>query len=166
MTHEDVWTAALTRHTIADTGAGMAPELLPRVFDLFVQSEQTLDRAQGGLGIGLAIVKLLMGMHDGDVSARSAGLGLGSAFELRLPLIAQPASAAVTTEPSMAASETAARQSRTERLAPGCSDWLQPCGGLPTQSNWQSSSVRLPAVRWTEMRAQVTCSLRCLFEVT
>lgn len=83
---------------ISDNGAGMPPELLPRVFDLFVQSEQTLDRAQGGLGIGLAIVKRLINMHDGDVSAQSAGLGLGSTFEIRLPRIARPESAAVRSE--------------------------------------------------------------------
>jgi PAS domain S-box-containing protein len=82
--------------TVSDTGIGMRSELLPRVFDLFVQSDRTLDRAQGGLGIGLAIVKRLIEMHGGTVSARSAGLGLGSTFEIRLPLItaAVPASTA------------------------------------------------------------------------
>ena len=75
---------------ITDTGAGIAPELLPRVFDLFVQSERTLDRAQGGLGIGLAVVRRLVEMHDGEVCARSAGVGLGSTFEIRLPRIARP----------------------------------------------------------------------------
>ncbi len=79
---------------ISDNGTGIAPELLLRVFDLFVQSERTLDRAQGGLGIGLAVVKRLVEMHDGDVFARSAGLGLGSTFEIRLPRIARPVAAA------------------------------------------------------------------------
>ena len=78
---------------ISDTGAGISAELLPRVFDLFVQSERTLDRAQGGLGIGLAIVKGLIEMHEGEVSARSAGLGQGSTFVIRLPGIAPPRSA-------------------------------------------------------------------------
>jgi PAS domain S-box-containing protein len=59
---------------VSDTGIGIAPELLPRVFDLFVQSERTLDRAQGGLGIGLALVARLVQMHEGRVCARSAGL--------------------------------------------------------------------------------------------
>jgi signal transduction histidine kinase/CheY-like chemotaxis protein len=75
---------------VTDNGAGIAPELLPRIFDLFVQSERTLDRAEGGLGIGLSVVKRLMEMHDGEVAARSPGLGLGSVFELRLPRIAPP----------------------------------------------------------------------------
>ena len=79
---------------VADNGAGIAPELLSRVFDLFVQSERTLDRAQGGLGIGLAVVKRLIEMHGGEINVRSAGLGHGSTFEIRLPPIARPAKAA------------------------------------------------------------------------
>lgn len=75
---------------ITDTGAGIATELLPRIFDLFVQSTHTLDRAQGGLGIGLAVVKRLIDMHAGEVSVRSAGLGQGSTFEIRLPRCARP----------------------------------------------------------------------------
>jgi signal transduction histidine kinase/CheY-like chemotaxis protein len=76
---------------ISDTGAGISPDLLPRVFDLFVQSDRTLDRAQGGLGVGLAVVKRLVEMHKGEVTARSDGLGRGSTFEIRLPRIARPA---------------------------------------------------------------------------
>jgi len=75
---------------ISDTGAGISAELLPRVFDLFVQGDRTLDRAQGGLGIGLAIVKRLVEMHGGTVAARSEGLGCGSTFEIRLPCVARP----------------------------------------------------------------------------
>jgi len=70
---------------ISDSGVGIAPELLPRVFERFVQSERTLDRAQGGLGLGLAIVQRLIAMHGGRVSASSAGPGRGSSFVLRLP---------------------------------------------------------------------------------
>ncbi|MEO7436952.1 MAG: PAS domain-containing sensor histidine kinase, partial [Candidatus Binatia bacterium] len=82
--------------TISDDGAGIAPMLLPHLFDLFVQSDRTLDRAQGGLGIGLAVVKRLVEMHGGRVSATSAGIGRGATFEIRLPLVdpAEPASAA------------------------------------------------------------------------
>lgn len=72
---------------IADTGSGIAPEMLPQIFELFVQSQVTLDRSQGGLGIGLAIVKRLIAMHGGSVSAFSMGEGHGSTFEIRLPLI-------------------------------------------------------------------------------
>lgn len=75
---------------ISDTGAGIAADLLPRIFDLFVQSDQTLDRAQGGLGIGLSIVRGLVEMHQGEVRAQSAGLGQGSTFSIRLPRIEAP----------------------------------------------------------------------------
>jgi PAS domain S-box-containing protein len=75
---------------ITDNGAGIAPELLPHVFDLFVQSDRTLDRAQGGLGIGLSVAKRLVEMHGGQILARSAGLGRGAAFEIRLPLVNHP----------------------------------------------------------------------------
>jgi PAS domain S-box-containing protein len=71
---------------VTDTGAGIAPDLLPSVFDLFVQADRTLDRSQGGLGIGLSVVKRLVEMHGGEVGAWSAGVGQGSTFEIRLPL--------------------------------------------------------------------------------
>jgi len=73
--------------TVEDTGIGIAPDLLPHVFDLFIQARQTLDRAQGGLGLGLAIVKSLVLLHGGSVTARSDGEGRGSAFTLRLPAV-------------------------------------------------------------------------------
>jgi signal transduction histidine kinase/ActR/RegA family two-component response regulator len=70
---------------ISDNGVGISADLLPRVYELFTQSERTLDRAQGGLGIGLSIVKQLIEMHGGECVARSAGIGQGSTFEIRLP---------------------------------------------------------------------------------
>ncbi len=70
---------------VRDNGAGIAAEFLPAVFDLFSQAESSLDRSQGGLGIGLALVKRLVEMHGGRVSAHSAGLGRGSEFLIRLP---------------------------------------------------------------------------------
>jgi PAS domain S-box-containing protein len=78
---------------VEDNGYGIAPELLPRIFDLFVQGERTLDRAQGGLGIGLTLVRRLVALHGGTVSAFSEGPGRGSVFTVRLPKIACPASA-------------------------------------------------------------------------
>jgi signal transduction histidine kinase/DNA-binding response OmpR family regulator len=75
---------------VSDTGVGISPELLSRIFDLFVQSDRTLDRSQGGLGIGLAVVKRLVQMHGGEIHVRSAGLGHGSTFEVRLPRIDLP----------------------------------------------------------------------------
>jgi CheY-like chemotaxis protein/anti-sigma regulatory factor (Ser/Thr protein kinase) len=74
---------------VRDTGVGIAPEILPRIFDLFTQAERSLDRAQGGLGIGLALVQRLVEMHGGTVAVSSA-LGLGSEFVVRLPVVLPP----------------------------------------------------------------------------
>jgi CheY-like chemotaxis protein len=74
------------RVTVTDNGVGISSELLPRVFDLFVQGECTLDRSQGGLGIGLSIVRRIVEMHGGSVSVRSPGVNKGATFEIRLPL--------------------------------------------------------------------------------
>jgi len=79
---------------IHDSGSGIPAELLPHVFDLFVQDTRTLDRAEGGLGVGLAVVKRLIEMHGGSVSATSGGVGRGASFTLRLPQIAPPIPAA------------------------------------------------------------------------
>ena len=71
--------------TVADRGEGIPQNMLGHIFEMFAQVDRTLDRAQGGLGIGLALVKRLVEMHGGTVSAKSAGLGTGSTFTLRLP---------------------------------------------------------------------------------
>jgi signal transduction histidine kinase/ActR/RegA family two-component response regulator len=72
---------------ITDNGMGISSDLLPHLFDLFVQGDRSLDRSQGGLGIGLSVVKRLIEMHGGEVFAHSHGPGHGSTFEIRLPLI-------------------------------------------------------------------------------
>ena len=72
--------------SVKDTGIGMSPALLPKIFDIFIQADQSLERTHGGLGIGLTLVKRLVEMHGGSVQARSEGLGLGSEFIVRLPL--------------------------------------------------------------------------------
>lgn len=83
---------------VRDTGVGIPPELLPHVFDLFVQGERTLERGGGGLGIGLTLVRRLADLHGGTVDAASEGVGKGATFTLTLPLIEKP-SAAVATKP-------------------------------------------------------------------
>ena len=75
--------------SVRDTGIGMSSDVLPRIFDLFVQERQALDRSQGGLGIGLTIVRSLIERHGGSVSARSDGPGKGSEFIVRLPAAAR-----------------------------------------------------------------------------
>jgi two-component system, sensor histidine kinase len=94
--------------TVRDTGVGIAPDLLPQVFDVFVQGSSTLDRAQGGLGIGLSLVRRLAELHGGRVRADSGGDGAGSTFTLRLPRIAHglpaapaPPSHALADKPSV-----------------------------------------------------------------
>jgi CheY-like chemotaxis protein len=72
---------------VSDDGIGIAPELLPHLFDRFFQARQGPDRALGGLGLGLALVKSLVEMHGGHVTAESPGLGRGSTFTVRLPLL-------------------------------------------------------------------------------
>ncbi|AKJ29846.1 ATP-binding protein [Caldimonas brevitalea] len=95
--------------SVDDSGAGIAPHLLERVFDLFVQGEQALDRRAGGLGLGLAIVKVLVEMHGGSVSAMSAGAGQGSRFVVRLPTVVElPALA----DPAAAAGDAARASGR------------------------------------------------------
>jgi PAS domain S-box-containing protein len=71
--------------TICDTGIGISPELLPHVFELFTQGERSADRSQGGLGLGLALVKSLVELHGGTVTVTSRGIGQGSEFSIRLP---------------------------------------------------------------------------------
>jgi PAS domain S-box-containing protein len=75
---------------VRDTGVGIAAEMLPRIFELFTQVEGSLEQSQGGLGIGLSLVRTLVKMHGGAVEARSEGLGRGSEFLVRLPVVAQP----------------------------------------------------------------------------
>ena len=84
---------------VNDDGMGIAPELLPHIFDLFVQSTRSLDRKHGGLGIGLTLVRRLVEMHEGTVEACSAGLSHGSEFTVRLPILAAPVPAPALPEP-------------------------------------------------------------------
>lgn len=75
------------RLRVRDNGVGISPDMLPRIFDLFTQAEQSLARSHGGLGIGLTLVHRLVELHGGTVSAQSPGLNQGSEFTVELPLI-------------------------------------------------------------------------------
>ncbi len=77
--------------SVRDDGIGIASELLPHVFELFTQAERSPDRSQGGLGLGLALVKSLVELYDGSVSAQSEGIGKGSEFIVRLPRLLEAA---------------------------------------------------------------------------
>ena len=95
---------------VRDTGEGIAPEVMPRIFDLFTQAVRTLDRSQGGLGIGLSLVQKLVELHGGTVEAHSAGLGQGSEFIVRLPALSS------AEESITARTETAKRPAQTSRV--------------------------------------------------
>jgi PAS domain S-box-containing protein len=79
--------AGMVTIRVRDTGLGVDPDLLPHVFDLFTQADRTPDRSEGGLGIGLTLVKRLVEMHGGAVEAHSEGLGSGAEFIVRLPVL-------------------------------------------------------------------------------
>ena len=76
--------------TVSDNGSGIAPEVLPHIFDLFTQGPRSLARSEGGLGVGLNVVRNLVAMHGGSITAESPGTGQGSRFVLRLPACALP----------------------------------------------------------------------------
>jgi PAS domain S-box-containing protein len=78
---------------VRDTGIGISPDILPQIFDLFTQADHSLAHAQGGLGIGLTLVRELIEIHGGTVTASSAGIGQGSTFTVRLPALPVPSSA-------------------------------------------------------------------------
>jgi len=75
------------RIRVADDGVGIDADVLPRIFELFAQDDQTLDRSRGGLGVGLTLVRSLVALHGGNVVAESAGRGKGSVFTVRLPRV-------------------------------------------------------------------------------
>jgi PAS domain S-box-containing protein len=85
------------RVSVTDNGSGIPADLLPRIFDIFTQAERTPDRAQGGLGLGLSLVKNIVALHGGQVTAHSLGMGQGSTFTVTLPLVER---AAETAQPS------------------------------------------------------------------
>lgn len=88
----------LLRISVADTGCGIRPEVLPRIFERFVQGDTSSTRAHGGLGLGLAIVRHLVELHGGSVAAHSDGLGQGSVFTISLPLMCSVAAPPSITE--------------------------------------------------------------------
>src|SRR5262249_45365446 len=92
---------------VRDNGIGITAEMLPRVFDLFAQADNSIARTQGGLAFGLNIVRIRVELQGGDVSAHSAGLRLGSEFVVRLPVLvgdAAPADEGTSTKPVRRAS--------------------------------------------------------------
>ena len=110
--------------SVIDSGRGIAPDMLPRIFDLFAQERQEIDRSDGGLGLGLAIVKSLMRAHGGTVDAHSEGKNRGARFSIRMPLAARAPE------------------------APGIESPVAACSGFPRGSLgfgfWSSTTTRTP----------------------
>jgi len=118
---------------VRDSGAGISAELLPRVFDLFIQGQQGLDRSSGGLGIGLTLVRSLVEMHGGRVRAHSDGPGRGSEFTIWLPLAPEAAPAGVaapTTTGAAAPGAAPAADREADPLAALSSEQTAGRGGL------------------------------------
>jgi signal transduction histidine kinase/ActR/RegA family two-component response regulator len=111
-----IWLGARTEGhelvlSVRDTGVGIDLERFPNIFDMFTQVDRSLDRAQGGLGVGLALVQRLVDMHGGTVQVQSDGLGQGSEFTIRLPLLISPAP-----EPPTAPANAIDRPALAERV--------------------------------------------------
>ncbi len=101
---------------LRDNGIGLSPEMLPRVFDLFAQEDRSLDRSQGGLGIGLTLVRSLVQHHGGSITADSPGLGLGSEFTVRLPVLPVGAAPGPEPEPEPGAAASATSPPALQRI--------------------------------------------------
>ena len=159
---------------VRDTGIGIAPEMLPQVFEMFVQVDRRSERTQGGLGIGLTLVKTLVEMHGGTVEAHSEGPGTGSEFVVRLPVLPAAAERPVEPrrdgpvraeavpappphpgggrqrgrrhEPGHAAARLRARRCGSPTTAPP--PWRSPGRSAPRWCSWTSACRGWTATRW------------------
>ncbi|HBI68856.1 MAG TPA: hypothetical protein DDZ22_07480, partial [Massilia sp.] len=91
---------------VTDTGIGLAPEMLDSVFEMFVQVDSTLERTNAGLGVGLSLARKLVELHGGTITARSEGLGRGSCFSVRLPIVVEPEPLSKPTPAAFISTET------------------------------------------------------------
>jgi signal transduction histidine kinase/ActR/RegA family two-component response regulator len=116
---------------VIDTGIGLPPEMLTRVFDLFAQADRSLDRSEGGLGIGLTVARKLAEMHGGSISASSEGLGHGATFTVRLPLSDE---SLVDDKPSASKISSGAQPARRVLIVDDNRDTAQACAQLLKKS--------------------------------
>jgi len=91
---------------VTDTGIGLAPDMLDSVFEMFVQVDSTLERTNAGLGVGLSLARKLVELHGGTITARSEGLGRGSCFSVRLPIVVEPEPLSKPTPAAFISTET------------------------------------------------------------
>jgi PAS domain S-box-containing protein len=123
--------------SVRDDGEGIPPAMLSQIFEMFAQSERTLDRAQGGLGIGLTLVKRLVTLHGGSVEARSGGAGLGSEFVVRLPIAAETSPRAAREAPARPANEGSAHRILV------VDDYRDSADSLSTLLEWMGHRTRV-----------------------
>ena len=133
--------------TVEDNGPGMSPELMQSAFELFTQGERSLDRAQGGLGIGLALVRSLVEMHGGSVRAHSGGPGKGSCFAVRLPALADKVPAAAPPAPPPGAFGAATVDAPAAASAPSASSSSSSTPAAAPHGAPVSAMARDPAQR-------------------
>ncbi len=162
---------------VKDNGAGIAPEALPRMFDLFVQGDRSLARSEGGLGIGLTLVRSLAEMHGGSVSAASDGPGTGSEFVVRLPAApaarsaarrpprrpataraARPASSSSTTTPTRRAACPSCSACSATRSAPSTTGRRR--SRPPARGGPRSSCSTSACPGWTATRSPTASAAR------
>ncbi len=136
---------------MGDTGIGIAPEMLPHVFDMFVQERQALDRSRGGLGLGLSIVRSLVALHGGTVEAHSQGRGHGSQFTIRLPLATAHAEVATTSWQGADAAPMPAPDGRRILIVDDNEDAAELLAGVPGGGRGNTTRVvhdGPAALRW------------------
>jgi PAS domain S-box-containing protein len=117
---------------VTDSGVGIAPEFLPSLFETFVQERRTVERSQGGLGLGLSIVRSLVTMHGGTVSVHSEGRGRGSTFTVRIPALEAETAAAGAAAAAAAAASGVAPPTGVHDFAPAGVDAVVPAGTSST----------------------------------
>ena len=137
--------------SVRDNGVGIDAELLPNIFELFEQGKRSLDRSQGGLGVGLTLVHRLVGLHQGTVTATSAGSGRGSEFQVVLPCLSEVGDDAA---PSRATKVRGRRRARAVASSSSTTTTTPPkrprccSSSAATRSRWSATAAR----RWRRRR--------------
>ena len=155
-------TATASSLSVEDEGVGIRPSSLPRIFERFVQGEQALQRASGGLGLGLAIAKNLVELHGGTIAVESAGVGRGARFTVTLPIADRGARAGAGRAQAMAPRRRGRRacSSSTTTTMPR-SRWRSPCASRATRSRPRPTAMRRCACSTASRRRRRSSTSAC-----